>query len=173
MKILFSSYLVIFSFFTNLAISEQKIAFVDMDRIISMSNTGSSIFKQLKDINKVNLEFLKKEEEKFKKKEAKLISQKNIISELDYKAKVISLKSEIKDYNKNRKEMITSFNNLKIDSTNKLFELINPILFKFSQDNEISIILQKKNLVIGITELDITDEIIKIMNENIKDFKIR
>ena len=33
------------------AISEQKIVFVDMDRLISTSKPGSSIFNQLKDIN--------------------------------------------------------------------------------------------------------------------------
>ena len=172
MKFFFSIFLIYF-LFINTAKSEQTIAFIDMDRIITTSNSGSSIFKQLKNINNKNLKFLKTEEEKFKKKEAKLISQKNIISEEDFNTKVVSLKSEIKDYNVNRKEINISFNELKIDSTNKLLELINPILIKFSQDKKISIIFQKKNLVIGIKELDITDEIIKIMNDNIKDFKIK
>ena len=69
--------------------------------------------------------------------------------------------------------MIEKFNKLKVDNTNKLLKLINPILTKFSNDNEISIILQKKNLIIGKTELDITDEVIKIINSKIKDFKIK
>tara|TARA_B110000305_G_C19148428_1_gene496889 strand:- start:72 stop:590 length:519 start_codon:yes stop_codon:yes gene_type:complete len=172
MKFFLSIFLIYF-LFINTAKSEQTIAFIDMDRIISTSNSGSSIFKQLNNINNKNLKFLKTEEEKFKKKEAKLISQKNIISEEDFNTKVVSLKSEIKDYNENRKKIITSFNKLKIDSTNKLLVLTNPIIIKFSQDKKLSIILQKKNLVIGIAELDITDEIIKIMNDNIKDFKIK
>ncbi len=45
--------------------------------------------------------------------------------------------------------------------------------FKFSNDNEISIILQKKDLVVAKTELDITDEVIKTINTNIKQFKIK
>ena len=44
--------------------------------------------------------------------------------------------------------MIEKFNKLKVDNTNKLLKLINPILTKFSNDNDISIILQKKNLII-------------------------
>ena len=51
--------------------------------------------------------------------------------------------------------------------------LTNPIIIKFSQDKKLSIILQKKNLVIGIAELDITDEIIKIVNIEVKEFKIK
>ena len=153
--------------------AEQKIVFVDMNKLISVSKPGSSIFSQLKDINDKNLNFLKKEEKKFKEKEKKLIGQKKIISEADFQNKINKLRSEINDYNQNRNNMIKKFNKLKVDNTNNLLKLINPILTKFSNENEISLILQKKNLIIGKTELDITDEIIKIINNEIKEFKIQ
>ena len=173
MKILLSSILVIFLFSTNQAFSEQKIAFIDMDKIISTSKPGSSILKQLTDLNNKNLKFLKNEEKKFKEKETKLISQKNIISETDFKNKVNELKSEIKNYNQNRNKMLADFNKLKIDNTNNLLKLINPILIKFSNEKEIAIIFQKKNLVVAKTQLDITDEVIKIINSEVKEFKIK
>ena len=173
MKILLSSILVICLFFTNQAFSQQKIAFIDMDRVISTSKPGSSILKQLNALKNKNSKFLKKEEKKFKEKEAKLISQKNIISETNFKNKVNDLKSEIKNYNQNRNKMLADFKRLKIDNTNNLLKLINPILTRFSDDKEISIILQKKNLVVAKTELDITEEIIKIINTEVKEFKIK
>ena len=173
MKILFSSILIIFLFFTNHTLSEQNIAFIDLDRVISVSKPGSSILKQLTDLNNKNLKLLNNEEKKFKEKETKLISQKNIISETDFKSKVNELKSEIKNYNQNRKKMMTDFNRLKIDNTNNLLKLINPILIKFSNDKEIAIILKKKDLVIAKTQLDITDEVIKIVNSEVKEFKIK
>jgi len=172
MKTLLSPILVVF-FFTIQAFSEQKIAIIDMDKVISTSKSGVSILKQLTDLNNKNLIFLKKEEKKFKEKEIKLISQKNIISETDFQNKVNELKSEIKNYNQNRDKMINEFNKLKVDNTNNLLKLINPILLKFSDDKEISIILQKKNLVVAKTQLDITDEVIKIVNSEIKEFKIK
>ena len=173
MKILRSSILVIFLLFTNQAFSEQKIAFIDMDKVISTSKSGSSILKQLTDLNKKNLKFLKDEEKKFKENETKLISQKNIISETDFKNKVNELKSEIKSYNQNRNKILADFNKLKIDNTNNLLKLINPILIKFSNDKKIAIILQKKDLVVAKTQLDITDEVIKIVNSEVKEFKIK
>ena len=173
MKILLSSILVIFSFFTNHVISEQKISFIDMDKVISTSKSGSSILKQLTDLNNKNLKFLKNEEKKFKEKEKKLISQKNIISEADFISKVDELKSEIKIYNQKRNKMITDFNKSKVDNTNNLLKLINPILVKFSEDKKIDIILQKKNLVVAKRELDITDDVITIVNTVIKEFKIK
>ena len=173
MKILFSLFLVVLLFFTNLAISEQKIAFINMDKVISTSNPGISILKQLNDIKKKNSNFLTNEEKKFKEKEKKLISQKKLISEADFKNKVNELKSEIKKYNQNRNKMIKDFNKLKVDNTNNLLKLINPILIKFSNDKEIAIILQKKDLVVAKTQLDITDEVIKIINSEVKEFKIK
>ena len=162
-----------FSMISSPVISEQKIVFVDMDRLISVSKPGSSILNQLKDINSKNSKFLKKEEKTFKEKEKKLIAQKNIISESDFKNKVDELKSAIDNYNQNREEMIKKFNKLKVENTNNILKLINPILAKYSTENEISIILQKKDLIIGKRELDITDKIITIMNNEIKEFKIK
>ena len=173
MKFLFSSILIIFLFLINPTFSEQKIAFINMDKVISISNTGSSILQQLTDLNNKNLKFLKNEEKKFKEKEAKLISQKNIISEADFQNRINELKSEIKDYNQNRIKMIEDFNKLKVNNTNNLLKLINPILVKFSNDKEISIILQKKDLVVAKTQLDITDDVIKIINLEVKEFKIK
>ena len=173
MKYFLLSIFSLFLFFANTVNSEQNIAFIDMDRVISKSNSGSSILNQLNDINNKNLIFLKKEEKKFKEKEAKLISQKNIISETDFKTKINSLKVEIDKYNQNRNKIITEFQKLKVDNTNKLLKLINPILIKFSNEKKISILLQKKDLIIGKTELDITDEVIKIINTEVKEFKIK
>ena len=144
-----------------------------MDKVISTSNLGISILKQLNDVKNKNSNFLKKEEKKFQEKEAKLISQKNILSETDFKNKVDKLKNEIINYNKNRNKMVSDFNKLKLDNTNNLLKLINPILIDFLNEKKISIILQKKNLVAAKTELDITDEIIKIINAEIKEFKIK
>ena len=173
MKILRSSILVIFLFFTNTVFSEQKIAFINMDTVMSTSKSGISILKQLTDLNNKNSKFLKNEAKKFKEKETKLISQKNILSEVDFQKKIVELKAEIKNYNQNRNRIIEDFKKLKIDNTNNLLKLINPILIKFSNEEGISIILKKKNLVVAKTELDITEEIIKIVNLEVKEFKIK
>ena len=225
MKKLISSIFVIFLLFTNQAFSEQKIAFIDMDKVISTSKSGSSILKQLTDINKKNLKFLiilfillnhvnfvyaevnivfvdlnkimttskpgssilenlkkknnqllnnfKKDGKKLKDDEIKLISQKNILSEEEFQSKVKKLKIEINTYNENRKKTIKDFNILKAETTDKFMKMINSIFIKYSNDKSISMIFDKKNMIIGKSELDITDEIIKIVNNEIKEFKFK
>jgi len=173
MKKFFSFSIFIFIFFFNPVNAKQKIAFLDMDRIVSTSNAGLSIIKQLKDLNDKNLTLLNKQKKNFKEKETKLSSQKNIISESEFLNKVDLLKKEINELNKSRNEIVNDFNKLKTESTNKLLKEINPIILKYVNDNSISIILQKKDLVIGKSEFDITDEIFKIVNIEVKTFKIK
>ena len=163
---------IIFISLFHKANAELSIVFIDMDKIISLSKPGVSILKQLNTVNDKNLEYIKEKEKDFKKKEKKLISQKNIISEKEFLSNVNKLKIEISKYNKNRKKLISDFNKLKIDNTNKLLKIINSILVKFSKEKSISIILQKKRIIIGQSELDITDEVIKIINVEVKEFKI-
>ena len=157
----------------NFAIANTKIAFIDMNKVISSSKPGSSMLSQLNEINKTNLNKFKNETKKLKEKEGKLILQKNILSETDFQNNIKKLKLEVDSYNVSRDKINNNFNKLRIDSINKLLKLINPILINYSEDNSISLILKKKDLVIGMTELDITDEIIKIMNKDIKEFKIK
>ena len=173
MKFFFLSSIFIFVISLNSVNAEQKIVFLDMERIISTSSSGLSIINQLKDLSNKNLVLLNKQEKNFKEKETKLISQKNIISESEFANKAEQLKKEINELNKSRNKIITDFNKLKIENTNKLLKMINPILIKFSNDNSISLILQKKDLIIGNSEFDVTDEILKIVNNEVKTFKIK
>ena len=165
--------LIVYIFQFNFVLANTTIAFIDMDKIISTSKPGSNVKNQLNDINKKNSKMFETNAKKLKKEETKLISQKNLTSEIDFQTSVNNLKLEIKNYNTNRDKVNNDFNKLRIVSTNKLLKLINPILMNYSNDKSISLILNKKNLVIGKIELDITDEIIKIIDKEIKQFKIQ
>ena len=171
-KFYFLSIFFILIIFNNV-IAEQKIVFVDMDKVVTTSKAGNSVLKQLNTINDKNLLLLNKKEKDFKEREVKLISQKNIISESEFQSKAQDLKKKINEYSKIRNKLISDFRKLKADNTKKLLKLINPILIKYSNDNNISLILQKKDLIIGKTELDKTDEVIKIVNNEITEFKIK
>ena len=53
-------------------------------------------------------------------------------------------------------------------STNKMVNEINKILTQYASDNSVSLIIQKKNIIIGKTELDITPQILKEFNSKVK-----
>ena len=131
------------------------------------------MLKQLNEINQNNLNDFNNKEKILKEREKKILTQKTIISNNEFSSSVDTLKLDIKKYNQNRNKIISNFQKLKTDSTNKFLKMINSILVKYSNENSISIILQKKDLVIGKSDLDITDKIIKIINKDISEFKIK
>ena len=157
----------------NFVYAEVNIVFVDLNKIMTTSKPGSFILENLNKKNNQLLNNFKKDEKKLKDDEIKLISQKNILSEEEFKSTVKKLKIQINTYNENRKKTIKDFNILKAETTDKFMKMINSIFIKYSNDKSISMIFDKKNMIIGKSELDITDEIIKIVNNEIKEFKIK
>ena len=164
--------ILLFTYF-NVVSANIKIVFVDMDKIISTSIPGASILTQLNIINLKNLKKFENQKNNLKKNEKKIISQKNILSEEEFQSNVDELKIQVNKYNEDRKKIITNFNNLKNSNTKNFLKMINVILTKYADEKRISIILNKKNLIIGKNELDITDEIIRIINKDITKFDIK
>ena len=150
----------------NNFVMANNIFFVDMDKILSTSKPGSLIIKKLNELDKKNAKNFNDIEKRIKDKETKLLSKKNILSKEEYNKGVDKLRLEIKNYRENKKKTVQTFNNLKIKDTNKLLKSINPILSKYAKENSIDLILQKKNLVLGKSEFDITNIIIELINNN-------
>ena len=74
-------------FFFNILSSyaeEQKIVYLNVDKIMQQSIAGKSIKKQLENLYNKNLEKFKKNDEILKNKEKKIIAQKNILSQEDF-----------------------------------------------------------------------------------------
>ena len=162
-----------FFFFNSYSFSEEnKIVYIDMDLLISKSLAGKSINNQIKSQNKNNLEKFKKIESDIKNEDEDISNKKNILSEDEYKKLVSQLNKKIKNYRVMVSENVDKNNKLKISATKKLIKKLNPILSDYSEKNSISIILQKRDIIIGKNSLNITDDIIKILDENVKEIKI-
>ena len=49
---------------------------------------------------------------------------------------------------------------------------VNPIIKKYMEENKIRLILNKKSVVMGDTTLEITDQIIAILNKELPSLKV-
>jgi len=151
---------------------EQKIVYLNVDKIMQQSIAGKSITKQLEKLYNNNLEKFKKNDEILRNKEKKIISQKNVLSQEDFQKELISLRTEIIKFQKEQVKAREDINKLRIGATNKLISQLSPILKEYAKKNSVSLILQKKNIVMGKKEIEITDEILEITNKKIKDIKL-
>ena len=139
---------------------------------MNQSIAGKYLNSQLDKIHKTNLEEFKKNEEDLKKEEVLILSQKNVLSEEDYKNKVNLFKEKLDGYKKNRQEKIDSVTKKRMNSTANLLKEINPILSDYSKKNGISIIFRKQDIVLARTDLDITKQIIEAIDLKIKKINL-
>ena len=170
LKIFIISYL-IFSI-SNFAFGETKVAFIDMQYIMNNSLAGQSIKKQLEDLHKKNLNNFKKKEDTLKKKEKEILSKKNILSKEEFEKEISSLRIEVKKYNNERNEKIGSLTKKRLDSMQEIIKTLSPILANYSKEKDISIIMDKKNIIVGKTELNLTNEILKLLDSKIKKINL-
>jgi len=144
------------------------IVYLDMEKAMNQSIVGKSLTSQIEKIHKANLKEFKTKEEDLKKEEILILSQKNILSEDDYKNKVNLFKNKLNSYKKKRQEKIDLVTKKRMDATAKLLKEINPILSDYSKKNGISIILRKQDIVLARTDLDITKQVIEAIDLKIK-----
>ena len=152
--------------------AQGKILYLDVNRLINESDAGKYLNVELNKINKSNIEEFKKIENSIKTEEEKLLKQKNILKADEFNLKVNELRDKYKSYQElknNKNEEITKIRN---NAAGKILEIVNEILSKYSNKKEISLIIEKKNIVIGKTELDVTNEILKLLNKKITKIEI-
>ncbi len=152
----------------QVSFAEKKIAFIDIDLIINESEFGKKSYKKIDDnFNKEN-EKLLKIEKNLVIKEKEILKQKNILSEVELNKKVNNLKKEINDFQSKKRLMNEKYNKMRLDKTNEMVQSLNIILSKYADENDISLVIQKKFIVIAKSGLDITSEVLKIFNKENK-----
>tara|TARA_Y100000816_G_C26021526_1_gene534415 strand:- start:299 stop:805 length:507 start_codon:yes stop_codon:yes gene_type:complete len=160
--------LIIFLSLMQVSFAEKKIAFIDIDMIINESEFGKKSYLAIDNEFKKENQKLLKIEKNLVSKEKEILNQKNILSEDELNKKVTDLKKEINDFQKKKRLISEKFNKMRLDKTNEMVQSLNAILSKYADENNISMIIQKKFIVIAKSGLDITNEILKIFNKEKK-----
>ena len=161
-KLLF--FLLIFFNFTNLN-ADQIIKYIDIDFILKNSNAGKIIINELKSIDKKNIKELKIKEDELKKLDNEIKKTTNIISETELQIKLDDLKKKVNLYKKNQKRKSSEFSKTKNEKIEAFFINISPIIENYMKTNNISMVVDKKNIFIADSNYDITDQIIEILNK--------
>ena len=169
-KILIS--ILLFTFFSIPGHSSEKIVYLDVEKIMQDSIAGKSIIAQLKKKRDSSISKFKKKEKEIVDKEKKLISQKNVLSKQEFENKIKELRSEISNYQKERNKTSNDITRLRVTASTKLINKLTPILEDYAKKNSIRIIVQKKNIVMGKKEDDITKDILELVNQKVKNIKL-
>ncbi len=167
---------IIFIFFflnINLAYGNSDIAYINIQYILLNSDIGKYYNKILFNSENENKKKLEKIQSDLKLMEQEIKDKKNILKKEELNQKIKSLNSSFVQFKNTRNDLNNELINKKKKYTKEVINILNPILTKYVEDNSILILFDKKNIVVGKKTLDITNDLIILLNKETKkiDFK--
>ncbi len=163
MKSLF--FLIIFFFFSQNVQAVNKTVYIDIQYIIDNSKLGKFYKSKVKIIQDKNDLELTTTEKKIKKKENEINNQKNILSEEELNNKLKEINVMFTEYQKKRRKLKLDLSGQKKNYSKKILKILNPLLTNYVDKNNIELVIEKKNIVVGSKTLDITNSILEILNK--------
>ena len=160
--------IIILIFNLNLAHSNDKVSFINLDLLIQQTNIGKLILKDIEQINKKNIESLKIKESELKSIEDDIKKKKNIISKDEFENEVIRLRQNIKKFKNYKNKLVSEIENKKNNDIKEFFTKVNPIIQNYMDNNSIDILLERKNVFMSKNSSDITEKLIIEINKKFK-----
>ena len=144
--------------------SVEKIVYLDLDFLLANSNKGKEILLNIENINKENIKILKEKKNLLNNEEKKLLQQKNILTTEIYSEKLKNLKNKIKNFNDEKNTIAINFKNQREEKINNFLKIVDKILSEYVKKNSIDIVLNKKDILMGKNNYNITNDIMQIIN---------
>ena len=160
--------IIIFFTFINASISKENIAFVNVDYLIQNSNIGKKLLASINDKDKKNLDNFKKKNQILQDLELSIKKKKNVISDEAYNKEVIDFKKKFKEFSKEKNIIVQEFNIFKKKEIENIFKKINPIINDYMEENSVNLLFDSKNIFMGAKKLNLTEDILKRINNELK-----
>ena len=158
--------------YTN-ASAEQKVAYLDMTFVLNNSKAGKGAQDFLQKSFKENQKIFLDKENSLKKEESDLLAQKTILTKEEYEKKSNILRKKVIDYQSQRRTSLEKITTQRAEAKQKLIEKLDPILKTYIEENDISMIIDRKNVLMGNTNLDITSIIVEKLNKEFPSLSIK
>jgi len=155
------------------ASAEQNIAFLDMKYVLNNSKAGKGAQDFLQKSLKENQKKFSNTENELKNEESDLLGKKNILTKEEYKNKSDSLRKKVIKYQSERREALEKITKQRSDARQALLKELDPILKNYVEENNVSLVIDKKNVVMGSNELDITQIIIDRLNKALPSLSLK
>lgn len=158
-------------FSTNLKSGEPY--FLDFKLILNQSTAGKKAQDFLQKKLKNGLDNLRKKEKEVQEEEKNIINQKKIISSEEYKKKVNALRNKVNSLQEQRKNLLENVSKERTKARNVLLKNLNPIISSYMKEKNIRMVIDKKSLLLADERLNITDDIMKILNKQLKSIDLK
>ena len=162
--------ILIFFLFHNYAFSNENLnlIIIDLDYVFKNSNVGKKISETSISKKEALIKNKNKIEAKLEKQKNDIMSKKNVLDKKEFEEKVISHQKEIKDYQIKMNNDLKKVNDEFIKKNIEFKKKVDQLLIEYSKENNIDLIVSKNSVVLSNTKIDMTKQILEIVNNKIK-----
>ncbi len=153
--------------------AEQKVVYIDMKYVLNNSKAGKAAQDYLQKTFKSNQKKFTDLEKSLKKEEQDLLTKKADLSKEDYQSKTDSLRKKVIDYQSQRRLSLEKIATQRAEAREKLLGALDPIMNDYIKENNISVIIDKKNILGGQTNLDITNLMIEKLDKELLSLNLK
>ena len=153
-------------------LAEQKVAYMDLKFILNNSKAGKGAQDFLHKSFKKNQKNFTDKENGLKKEESDLLAQKTILAKEEYQKRADNLRKKVIDYQSQRRASLDKIATQRTQARQTLLENLDPILKTYIKENNISLVVDKKNILMGNSDLDITKVITEKLNKEFPSLNI-
>ena len=147
--------------------------FVDFKYILNESKAGKEAQTYLKKKLTNGIKQLKDKEKAIQKAEKKIIDQKKLLAAEEYKKKVTDLRNQVASLQKERNNLMDSVAKQRAKAKSELLKNLNPIIQDYMKEKKIRMVIDKKGILLADENLDLTQEIIELLNKKLKKIKLK
>jgi len=159
--------------FSTHTLAEQKTVVLDLKFVLNNSKAGKGAQDYLKKSFNDNLKKFNDMEKNLKEEEIDLLSKKTILSKEEYAKKSNSLRKKVIDYQSTKRSAFDKIATQRASARESLISKIDPILQSYIKDNNISLVVDKKYMLGGDPEYNITDIIVEKLNKELPSLKLK
>ena len=168
------SFILIFlSLSINVLKADDKVSYIDIDYILTNTLAGKELLNTLKKEEEIKINKFKSSDDNFKNEEMQILAKKNLVSEKEMNKEMKALQIKFQKYKKDKQKEIEDFKIKRNKNIVNFLNLINPIIEKYMSDNSIYMLIDKKNVFIANKEYDITNNLIELIDNQIKNIELK
>lgn len=150
-------------------VSANNIVYIDLNYIFSKSKLGNKISIEIQNLKEKNNKIIESLKHEIQAQDEFIKSQKNIISKEEYSNRIYDLQEMITEYDIKVKQLNDEFLLFENNISKKYLKNIYPIMENYAKEKSIDLIIKKNQVLIGINELDISNDILKIFDKEVNN----
>ena len=169
--------LFIILFFANFSLAEKypntSIGIIDINRDLTESKAAKDTTKQIEKIQKKSEEDSKKEDELIIQEREKLIEQQSVMAPEAFEVKVADFEKKVQTYQIERQEKLRKLDQMVQAARASILYEVKPIINDYANELGITVILEKNAVIMSADDMDMTDQVIEILNKSLPKIKVK